>query len=214
MLAKYATSLLVAAVLALIIFFAMQLLIAPDGTFMGSDRDQPQLNFVRVDATQDNVETRDRREPEEPPEPEDPPETPDASVQDTQQATTEMASMDMPSMDMPIQDGGGPSLGGLTGGGGGMSGFDSDVIATVKVPPTYPQRARQANLEGYVVMSVSIRADGTVSDVQVIESDPPRLFDQAAVNAMQRWRFRPKTVDGEPQPQKARQTIEFTLGGN
>lgn len=211
MLAKYASSLAVASVLALLIFIGMQALIAPDGNFLGDGSDQPQLNFVRVDAAEDNVETRDRRQPEEPPEPDDPPETPDASVQDTQQQTTQMASMDMPSMDLPVSDGGGPSLGGLIGGGGGMSGFDSDVIATVKVPPTYPQKASRAKLEGYVVMAVSIRADGTVSDVEVLESDPPRLFDQAAVNAMQRWRFRPKTVDGEPQPQKARQRMEFNL---
>lgn len=212
MLAKYSVSLAVAVLFGLLIFFGMQAMIATHDDFRGDDGEQAALNFVRVDPADDQVETKDRREPEEPPEPDDPPDTPDASVEDSQVDSQPMAQMDMPSMDMPIQEGSGPSMAGMSGGGGMSGGFDSDVIATVKVPPNYPRRAQQAKLEGYVTMAVSIRADGTVSDVEVLDSDPPRLFDQAAVSAMQRWKFRPKTVDGEPQPQKARQTMEFTLG--
>ncbi|MYF51747.1 MAG: energy transducer TonB, partial [Gammaproteobacteria bacterium] len=52
-----------------------------------------------------------------------------------------------------------------------------------------------------------------VSDVKVMESDPPRLFDEAALAAMQRWKFRPKIVDGTPVAQRAKQTIEFVLEG-
>lgn len=209
---KYSVSLAVAVVLGLLIFIGMQVLIATDGRFAEGRGDQPALNFVRIDAAENRVETKDRRTPEEPPEPDNPPETPTAAVQDNQVQNQTALSMNMPSMDMPLQSGSGPNLAGLTGSAATMGGFDSDVIPTVKVPPNYPQRARQAKLEGYVVMNVSIRADGTVSDVEVVESSPPRLFDQAAVQAMQRWRFRPKMMDGEPQPQQARQTIEFKLG--
>ena len=62
-------------------------------------------------------------------------------------------------------------------------------------------------------MEVLIRPDGTVSNVKVMESNPPRIFDQAAVMAMQRWKFRPKIVDGNAVSQRAKQTIEFTLEG-
>lgn len=210
---KYSVSLGAAALLGLLIFAGMQLLIATDGRFADGGGDSPALNFVRIDAAQDKVETKDRRTPEEPPEPDKPPQTPEASVQDNQVQNRTALSMNMPSMDIPLQTGGGPNLSGLTGSGGsGLGGFDSDVIATVKVPPNYPRRARQAKLEGYVTMQVDIRADGSVSDVEVIEADPPRLFDEAAMQAMQRWRFRPKMVDGEAQPQRAKQTIEFKLG--
>jgi len=44
-----------------------------------------------------------------------------------------------------------------------------------------------------------------------MESDPPRLFDEAALRAIERWKFRPKIVDGTPVEQRAKQTIEFTL---
>lgn len=210
---KYSVSLGAAALLGLLIFIGMQVLIATDGRFADGGGDSPALNFVRIDATEDQVETKDRRTPEEPPEPDTPPETPTAAVQDNQIQNQTALSMNMPSMDMPLQTGSGPNMAGLTGGGGtGMGGFDSDVIPTVRIPPNYPRRARQAKLEGYVTMHVQIRADGTVSEVEVVDSNPPRLFDQAAVEAMQRWRFRPKMVNGEPQPQQAQQTIEFKLG--
>ena len=81
-----------------------------------------------------------------------------------------------------------------------------------RVPPTYPRRAKQAGIEGYVTMVVTIRPDGTVSNASVMEAEPPRLFDEAALAAMRRWKFRPKIVDGTPVAQRARQTIEFTLG--
>lgn len=63
-------------------------------------------------------------------------------------------------------------------------------------------------------MAVTIRPDGTVFNVSVIESNPKRLFDKAAMDAMKRWKFRPKVVDGNPVEQRAKQTIEFKLGGN
>ena len=107
-------------------------------------------------------------------------------------------------------DGGGPYLGTLQA-GQGLAGFDTDVIPVVRVAPSYPNRAKQARIQGYVTMEVTIRPDGTVADAKVMESDPPRLFDDAALTAMRRWKFRPKIVDGTPVSQRAKQTIEFTL---
>ena len=62
-------------------------------------------------------------------------------------------------------------------------------------------------------MEVLIRPDGTVSEAKVMEADPPRLFNDAAITAMKRWKFRPKMVDGTPVSQRAKQTIEFKLEG-
>ena len=118
----------------------------------------------------------------------------------------------MPTIGVPMNDGSGPYLGSLQS-GQGLAGFDTDVIPVVQIPPTYPRRAKQARIEGFVTMEVLIRPDGTVSGAKVIESDPPRLFDDAAIDAMQRWKFRPKIVDGTPVSQRAKQTIEFVLGG-
>ena len=212
MVAKYAVSLGIAVVLGVLVFIGMQVLIAADGSLREDGEKQPALNFVRVDATQEDVETKDRKEPDPPPEPQESPDTPDATVESDAPAQTQQLSMDMPSMDMSVSQGTGPSLEGLRGdGGGGLSGFSSDAVPTMRVSPNYPNKAKRAGLEGYVTMAVEIRPNGTVSSVEVLESDPPRLFDDAAVRAMQKWKFRPRTVNGEKQPQKARQTIEFTL---
>lgn len=63
-----------------------------------------------------------------------------------------------------------------------------------KVEPIYPPMARAARLEGKVVLDAVIRADGTVSDVTVIESASP-MFDQSAIFALKQWRFTPGDHD-------------------
>tara|TARA_R110002073_G_scaffold260303_2_gene423221 strand:- start:115 stop:759 length:645 start_codon:yes stop_codon:yes gene_type:complete len=198
-----------AAVIGLTLFTLMQLMIAADTILEKPDPSRTYLNFVRVEQN-DDVRTKDRQL-QEPPPPEAPPETPDLSNQMTN--LNPNLNMNMPSIGIPINSGDGPFLGAVQQ-GGGMAGFDTDVIPVVRVPPTYPRNARSAQIQGSVTMAVTIRPDGTVSDVSVLESDPPRLFDQAAVDAMRRWKFRPKVVDGNPVAQRARQTMEFKLGGS
>ena len=198
-----------ALVLAFATFSAMHFLIRTDGFFEKPDRSRTYLSFIRLDPQDDQVQTKDRRLPEPPPPPDETPETPDFSAD--LDAVNPNLGMNMPTIAVPVNDGGGPWLGALQT-GQGLEGFDTDVIPVVRVPPTYPRRAKQAGIEGHVTMVVTIRPDGTVSNASVMEADPPRLFDEAALAAMRRWKFRPKIVDGTPVAQRARQTIEFTLG--
>ena len=208
--AKQLTLLGVAVLAALSLFWFMNLLVRNDGIFEKPDKTHAYLDFIRIDPANDDVQKKDRRIPEPPPPPEEAPETPDFSAEmDTVAANLDM---NMPTIGIPVGDGNGPYLGTLTA-GQGLAGFDTDVIPVVRVAPTYPRRAKQARIQGWVTMEVLIRPDGTVSEAKVMESDPPRLFDDAAIVAMQRWKFRPKMVDGSPVAQRAKQTIEFKLGG-
>ncbi|MEE4661338.1 MAG: energy transducer TonB [Halieaceae bacterium] len=205
---KNATTFLLACLIGLLLFMLMQFMIRADAIFEKPDGSRTYLNFVRVEQSE---ETRTKeRKLREPPPPEPPPDTPDLANQLANMNPN--LNMNMPTIGIPINSGDGPYLGALQK-GGGMAGFDTDVIPVVRTAPTYPRNARQAKIEGYVTMAVTIRPDGTVADVSVLESDPPRLFDRAAMDAMRRWKFRPKIVDGAPQAQRARQTIEFKLGG-
>lgn len=211
MVVKYVSSFLVAAILSVLVFIGMQVLVGMEAGLGDRNQKSPALNFVRVEANQQDLKTKDRNQPDPPPEPEPQPETPDTTVKDDSPQTTAQINMDMPNIDTMVSQGEGMSMAGINVGSNSLSGFSSDAVATMRVPPNYPQKAKRAGLEGYVTMAVDIRANGTVSNVEVIESNPPRLFDDAAVQAMKRWRFRPKTENGEKRPQKAKQTIEFTL---
>ena len=207
-LVKKAGTGVLAVVLTLLMFSIMQALINNDGIFEKPNRESSYLNFIRLNTQEAELNKKDRRLPEPPPPPEEAPETPEFSAQiDSISANL---SMDLPTIGIPINSGDGPYLGALVQ-GGGLAGFDTDVIPVVRVQPAYPRRAKQAGIEGFVTMEVLIRADGTVTRARVMESDPPRLFDEAALRAIERWKFRPKIVDGTPVEQRAKQTIEFTL---
>lgn len=196
-------------VIALLMFLAMQIMISSDDILEKAERDRTYLNFVRVDRS-DDVKTKKRQPPREPPPPETPPDTPDMSAQIAN--VNPNLNMNMPSIGVPLNSGDGPYLGALSQ-GQGLAGFDTDVIPVVRVAPAYPRNAKMAKIQGYVTMAVTINPDGTVSDAKVLESDPPRLFDKAALAAIKRWKFRPKVVNGTPVAQRAKQTIEFKLGG-
>lgn len=60
--------------------------------------------------------------------------------------------------------------------------------------PRYPVAAIERNIEGRVVMSITILPDGSVRDVQVVSAKPGKYFEAPAVRAVQTWRYRPSNV--------------------
>ena len=111
--------------------------------------------------------------------------------------------------------------------GGDGSGLLSDekndvvmTIQTVDLPPrpvqrsaaSYPKRARRNGIEGEVTLSMLIDLRGTVLDVVVIDSEPPRVFDQSAIEAVKTWRFQPGEYEGKPVSVRVSQTLRFKLG--
>lgn len=197
-----------AVLIPVLLVLCMYLMVRTEGILEKPDSSRAYLNFIRIDPAKEVTNTKERQLPEPPPPPEAPQETPDFSS-DMDIASANL-SMNMPSIGVPIGQGDGPYLGTLSA-GDGLAAFDTDVIPVVRVAPTYPRNAKQARIQGSVTMEVLIREDGTVSGVKVLSSEPPRIFDQAAVMAMERWKFRPKIVDGNAVAQRAKQTIEFTL---
>jgi protein TonB len=77
-----------------------------------------------------------------------------------------------------------------------------------QVSPRYPPLALRRRVEGYVEVQFTVLADGTVTDVSVLRSEPRSLFDREAINAMQRWRF--QSVPGA-EPVRGRRTFDFKL---
>lgn len=89
--------------------------------------------------------------------------------------------------------------------------IDQPPRPVVQPPPMYPPAARQAGLEGRVDVEFIVLADGTVTDVQVLESRPGAMFVSSAVSAVRQWRFEPARLRGEPVPVRVRVPLEFRL---
>jgi protein TonB len=81
--------------------------------------------------------------------------------------------------------------------GHGISvGADRDVQPLVRINPEYPERARSRGVEGWVQVTFTITPAGTVADAKVVDADPKGLFERAALDAIGRWKYNPKVVDG------------------
>jgi len=86
----------------------------------------------------------------------------------------------------------------------------AEGLLTHKVVPHYPPVARQAGVQGSVVLQASISKSGTVQDVQVV-SGPPMLA-QAAVEAVKQWRYKPYQLNGQPVEVQTTINVNFSLG--
>src|SRR6266436_6301682 len=81
-----------------------------------------------------------------------------------------------------------------------------------QVKAEYTQEARDAHIEGTVVVDCVVLESGKVDRAQVIRSlDPTYGLDKQAVKATQQWEFEPGTKDGKPVPVRISIEITFTL---
>ena len=79
--------------------------------------------------------------------------------------------------------------------------------------PVYPPAARAAGTEGRVTLRYDVGVDGTVLNLRVLEAEPEGVFEEAALRALSRWRFRPPVVGGRNTALRGRvSTLEFRLG--
>jgi len=74
---------------------------------------------------------------------------------------------------------------------------DGEYLPIVKVAAIYPPRAQTLGLEGYVVVEYTVTTDGSTRDVTAIESTSP-LFERAAVESAQKYKYKPRIIDGTP----------------
>ena len=80
-----------------------------------------------------------------------------------------------------------------------------------KAPIVYPIDAKKAGVSGTVVLSAIIGRDGTVEDLQVVSG--PEMLQQAALDSVKQWRYRPYLLNGDPVEVRTTINIIFTLGG-
>ena len=63
--------------------------------------------------------------------------------------------------------------------------------------PVYPADLRVKGVGGMVTVQYDVTPQGQVVNAQVVASEPPGLFDAAALEAVRSWRFRPQVRDGQ-----------------
>lgn len=81
----------------------------------------------------------------------------------------------------------------------------------VQQKPAYPARARAKGITGQVTLEFVIDRDGRVETPEVAEATPSGVFDDAALEALRRWRFTPATYKGQPVRVRRRLTLRFEL---
>ncbi len=77
------------------------------------------------------------------------------------------------------------------------------------VDPVYPEIARQARVEGVVILEAQTDKDGRVVNVKVLRSIP--LLDQAAIDSVRQWVYEPAIIEGKPRGILFTVTVRFTL---
>jgi protein TonB len=77
------------------------------------------------------------------------------------------------------------------------------------VDPVYPEIARQAQVEGVVIVEARADEKGNVEDARILRSIP--LLDQAAVEAVKQWKYEPAIINGKPQKVIVTVTVRFML---
>ena len=103
-----------------------------------------------------------------------------------------------------------------------LLGETGNVVMTedlVDVPPKpvstgsfrYPPSAKKQGIKGYVVLSVLVDIDGSVDQLQILESKPSGIFDNAALQGVRAWHFEPAKYQGETVKVWAKQKIRFDL---
>ena len=113
-------------------------------------------------------------------------------------------SMTIPKRVDEAPDADGPYLAGV----GGVS--FPERIEKLYVEPTYPRVALKGELGGRVLLQAVVLRDGTVAEVSVLSSSRPGYgFEEAAIEAVKQWRFRPATLDGKAVDAYTSVTVDF-----
>jgi len=86
-----------------------------------------------------------------------------------------------------------------------------DAVLVRSVPPQYPNAALRRRQEGWVQVEFTVTSDGAVANARVLDADPPRTFDRAALDAVQRWNFNPALRNGTAVEATVRRRIEFKM---
>ncbi|XPF95930.1 energy transducer TonB [Colwellia sp. RE-S-Sl-9] len=182
---RYLFGLSFAVVVTFALLWGMQALISGGNNALTEAPRGNVLDFIRLKKEQDV--TKKERKPQKPAKPKTPP--PPMEQPQMQQANP---NADAVSTSFAANVQADTAL----GGGLSLDTGDGDYLPIVKVAPIYPRRAQSRGIEGYVIVEFVVTKNGSVRDAKVVESNPESIFDQAAMDAALKFKYKPRVVDG------------------
>ncbi len=87
----------------------------------------------------------------------------------------------------------------------------SQGLLIKKIQPSYPPLARQARIQGQVLLQAEISKDGSIQNLRLISGHP--MLAPAAIEAVKQWRYKPYFLNGEPVEVETQITVIFSLSG-
>ena len=183
--ARYTIAGVLALCMTFLLLWGMQKLIAGGNEVMTDPAKGSVLDFIRL--KKDEVVVKKERKPQKPPKPKEPPppiQAPPMQQSNPNANTTKSSFFADIQADTSL-------LTGLS-----LDSNDGDYLPIVKVAAIYPRRAQSRGIEGFVIVEFVVTKTGAVSNAKVIKAQPEGIFDQAALDAVAKFKYKPRVVEG------------------
>jgi protein TonB len=167
------------------LFLIMQHLITRGSQLPHESPHYQMVDFIRTDQSTE-LQTRIQKPPR-PPESSEQPPSPDLAAVNTDQPEPGLMSAPRLSFTPNFQFDAGHGLG-----------FgDGELLPIVQIAPEYPRKALKSRVEGYVIVEFTVDTDGKAIAPRILEAQPSGVFDAVSLEAITRYRFRPRTINGQ-----------------
>ena len=210
---RYTSASFFAVIITLVSFVGMALLIAPSSYRKTVDIEVVDFSTIKDTKAPDVTKKIEKKLPPKKQEVAQKPIAPPISVstpwtrteielpQGAVNTNLESISSDMLSIINPVEgDGFGPN--------------DRGLMSTLAIQPMYPQKELLNKTEGWVEVHFTVNEFGNVINASVVDSQPKRVFNSAALKAIKKSKFKPLIVDGKAISQTATQIYEFKIDKN
>ncbi len=181
-----------------LLFTAIEFMVGVKRVRLTETEDFAIANFIRMQ--EPSREVRSRRDPTAPQKPQSEVQRDLQRLSSASSAGVGSLEFEVPEVDVDVE----LDL-------GGEIAIARELTPIVRVPPEYPMRASENNVEGFVTLRFIVNETGSVEDPEVIRSEPPGVFDKAALRAVMRWKFQPLIRNGKPVRVYGVNTIAFKV---
>lgn len=200
MVLRIAIALAGATCMVVLIFMGMRSLVAGRDMLLDEDARRKMIEFVRVRQDSD-ARSKDRKLPQRQ-RPKPPPSTPDMDMPESDGPGAVSVAMSAPDIATNLDLTNAMKL--------GPAPADNEAVPVVRVEPIYPRRAAEQFIEGWVEIQFDIGPTGSTRNVRVRKSNPRGIFDKAAVQAVKKWKYKAKILDGKAQTTRG-QVVRLTF---